>query len=144
MAITSEMYPRWFSQQNDPGSWIWETNVQSMNIWYILYLYYSILYDSCYPAAILRKLQEVQNASNCILTRKRKEVARVLFKLKWLPIKSHFDNNVLLMTFAALKSSVPVYLAHLFKHYSPLYSDISWPTVIPKVTLFKSKCSFCY
>lgn len=43
----------------------------------------------------------------------------VLFKLNWLPIKSQFDDEVLLMTFVALNGLVAVYLVDLHKQYSP-------------------------
>ncbi|KAI5611069.1 hypothetical protein C0J50_9268, partial [Silurus asotus] len=67
------------------------------------------------------KLQLVQNAAARVLTRSRKydHITPVLISLHLLPIKSHTDYKILLLTYKALNGLTPQYLSELLYQYDP-------------------------
>ena len=70
---------------------------------------------------VLKKLQYVQNSAARLLTgtRSREHITPVLRELHWLPIKHRINYKILLITYKALNSLAPPYLADLLHHHAP-------------------------
>ena len=70
---------------------------------------------------VLNKLQRVQNSAARLLTgtRSREHITPVLRELHWLPIKHRINFEILLITYKALNSLAPPYLADLLHHHAP-------------------------
>ena len=65
------------------------------------------------PLKLMRKLQVVQNAAARLLTgvRKYQRISPTLARLHWLPVRFRIDFKVLMLTYKALNSLGPRYLA---------------------------------
>ena len=65
------------------------------------------------PLRLTRKLQMVQNAAARLLSgvRKHQHISPTLAALHWLPVRSRVDFKVLMITYKALNSLGPQYLA---------------------------------
>ena len=81
----------------------------------------SLLYGV--PNCQLHKLQRVQNAAARLIFEESKycHVTRLLKSLHWLPVKYRIFFKVLLITFKAIHSLVPVYISELIS----IISDVS-------------------
>ncbi len=87
--------------------------------------YCNVLLGGC-SACLINKLQLVQNAAACVLTRTRKcdHISPVLLTLHWLPIKHRIHFKILLITYKALNGLAPQYLSEILSHYS----IVTWNT----------------
>ncbi len=100
--------------------------------------YCNALLGGC-SACLINKLQMVQNAAACVLTRTRKydHISPVLSTLHRLPVKHCIDFKILLITYKALNGLAPQYWSELLSHYSPprpLCSQNSGHLIIPRIS----------
>ncbi len=74
-----------------------------------------------YPAALIQKLQRVQNSAVGILTNTRKydHITPVLYKLHWLPVHQRIKFKVALLVFKCIHGTAPSYLQDLITPYVP-------------------------
>ena len=80
----------------------------------------SVLYGANDTGA-LGKLQLIQNNAARIVSLRRKydHITPVLQDLHWLPVKHRINFKILLMTYKALNSKAPEYIAELVNLYVP-------------------------
>ena len=97
---------------------------------------YLILY--VFLTYLINKLQKLQNcaARDVTNTHKYDHISPVLKDLHWLPVKSHIDYKIGLLTYKCLTNQAPSYLKQLVVPYRPgptLRSSSSNILVMPTV-----------
>ncbi len=89
------------------------------------------------PEVDLNKLQCVQNAAACLVTRTKKHdhITPVLVELHWLPVWSRIWSRILVLTYNALHGLAPQYIQSLLTPYIPtraLLSTAKLSLIVPK------------
>ena len=88
------------------------------------------------PACTISKLPRLQNSAARVVTRSRKfdHIKPILHDLHWLPGSKRITFKVLILTYRALHSLAPDYIADLVMPYSParsLQSANEWLLTVP-------------
>ena len=80
-----------------------------------------ILFCMAYPAKYISRLQHTQNTLACIVTGKRytDSSPSILKELHWLPIDTRIKFKIATLTFKALNTGNPPYLASLLHRHTP-------------------------
>ena len=73
------------------------------------------------PQSVIDRLQYVQNCAARLVnkTRSSEHTTPVLRRLHWLPVRQRITYKILLLTYKALNSMAPKYIADLLQPYTP-------------------------